>query len=134
MFFKEKFIKYLEANKIPFRKEESLLFLKIKGSNEESFEVYLRFDENSIVLGLAKGLTYEKDREIDVLEILNEINSLEDNYIKFKVCNGMILSDVNIPILSADINYKKLEEIILDFVATMEMYLRDIYEVLEEEV
>ncbi|GKX65082.1 hypothetical protein [Inconstantimicrobium mannanitabidum] len=134
MFFKEKFIKYLEANKIPFRKEESLLFLKIKGSNEESFEVYLRFDENSIALGLAKGLTYEKDREIDVLEILNEINSLEDNYIKFKVCNGMILSDVNIPILSADINYKKLEEIILDFVATMEMYLRDIYEVLEEEV
>lgn len=134
MFFKEKFAKYLKVNKIPFREEDSLLFLKIKGNCEESLEVYLRFDENNIVLGLAKGLIYEEDRRVDILDILNEINSLEDNYIKFKACNGMILSDVTIPILDEDIDYKKLEDMILDFVVTLEMYLRDIYEVLEEEV
>lgn len=131
MLLKTKFVKYMCINKIPFKENEDTVFLQIKGSGKDKYELYVRFEEENIAVGLMNALAYDKSKENEVLEVLNELNSLEDNYIKFRAMQDMIIADTVIPITEKSVNFRKLEKFVLDFVSTLEMYLQDIYEVIE---
>ena len=131
MLLKTKFIKYMCINKIPFKENEDTVSLQIKGNSKDKYELYVRFEDENIAIGLMNALAFDKSKEIEVLEVLNELNSLEDNYIKFRSLDDMIIADTIIPITDKSVNFRKLEKFVLDFVSTLEMYLQDIYEVIE---
>ena len=131
MLLKTKFIKYMCINKIPFKENEDTVFLQIKGNSKDKYELYVRFEDENIAIGLMNALAFDKSKEIEVLEVLNELNSIEDNYIKFRAVDDMIITDTIIPITDKSVNFRKLEKFVLDFVSTLEMYLQDIYEVIE---
>ena len=131
MLLKNKFVKYMCIKKRPFKENEDTVFLQIKGNSKDKYELYVRFEEENIAVGLMNALAFDKSKKSEVLEVLNELNSIEDNYIKFRAVDDMIIADTIIPITDKSVNFRKLEKFVLDFVSTLEMYLQDIYEVIE---
>lgn len=131
MLLKTKFTKYLLTNKIPYKEENDTIFVKIKGNENGVYELYINFDDENIYVGLASGLVFDEKLKLDVFDVINEINSFEDNYIKFTVNKNIILAQSVIPYANSSVDFMKIERFLLDFVETLEVYLKDIYEVIE---
>lgn len=127
MLLKEKFVKYLFLNKIPFKHHENVVFMKVKGSGKDKFEVFVRFDEESITIGLSNALSYEANKKEDVLKLLNELNSMEDSYIRYRTSEEMIFIETCVPVYGNSVKFRELERAVLDFVCEAEVYLEDIY-------
>lgn len=130
MLLKEKFIKYLFLNKIPFKHRDNVVLLKVKGSGKDKYEVFVMFNEEMITIGMSNALSYDEDKKNNVYRIINELNSIEDTYLKFRTSENLIFIETNTPIFGSSIKFRELERFILDFVLESEVYLEDIYKVI----